>query len=147
MSAATGDQGLSLGLQSLNPLGMIAQSGPSLAQQQVAPGLSTPAVIASGGASRPLGDFTLTTTPDLNANDMNLSSFGAGALDAYDQSTDFLNEPLFPELPDLQTIRETSSSLQHNVGSKPSVSSAVQPISISPPSVSSAFQPNPISQS
>ena len=78
---------------------------------------------------------------------MNLSSFGAGALDTYDQSTDFLNEPLFPELPDLQTIRETSSSLQQNVGSQLSVSSAVQPNSISPPSVSSAFQPKLISQS
>ena len=37
MSAVTGDQGLSLGLQSPNPLGMMAHSGPSLAQQQVAP--------------------------------------------------------------------------------------------------------------
>ena len=147
MPAAIGDQGLSLGLQSPNPLGMMAQSGPSLAQQQVAPGLTTPAIIASGGASRPLGDFTLTTTPDVNANYMNLSSFGAGALDAYDQATDFLNEPLFQELPDLQTNPEASSSLQQILGNQPSVSSAVQPNSISPPSVSSAFQPNPISQS
>ena len=55
---------------------MKAQSGPSLAQQQVASCLTTPAVITSGGASRPLGDFTLTTTPDLNTNDMNLFSLG-----------------------------------------------------------------------
>lgn len=117
-----------------------------MAQQQGITGHISPAISTSREGSRPLGDFTLSTTPDLTAYDLNMSTFVEEATDKFDESTDFLNEPLFPELQNLPTVPGASNALQSNLLCQPQVSNALQPNLVGQHQATSAPEQNMISQ-